>query len=275
MTVLAPDPPAQLRRPLQSLPGAGSRIEVLGSVLGASGLAWWWSAERMAGMNAGPGANPGALGWFTGVWAVMMAAMMLPSLAPMAAAVAATARRRDPRPWLGFVAGYLLVWAAAGLVAYSMFELGRGVLAYQLAWHRGGRWLAAATLAAAAAYELTPLKCRCLLRCKREISSPRSRRRTWMSSLALGLKNGSCCVGCSWALMAALFALGVMSLTWMAVIAGLVSVEKLGPSRRAVRSLSSVILLVLALGLATLPNDVPGLVVQGSPSANQAMNLMR
>ena len=51
----------------------------------------------------------------------------------------------------------------------------------------------------------------------------------------MGLRNGGWCLGCSWALMAALFALGVMSLTWMALIAALVALEKIGPWGRAAR----------------------------------------
>jgi Predicted metal-binding integral membrane protein (DUF2182) len=126
MTVLAPREPQGDPRPqAQALAAARSRIEVVGAVLAASGLAWWWTAERMAGMGAGPGTNLGALGWFIGVWVVMMAAMMLPPLAPMTATIAAVARRQDPRPWLGFLAGYMLIWAAAGIVAYGVFELGR------------------------------------------------------------------------------------------------------------------------------------------------------
>ena len=108
-----------------------------------------------------------------------------------------------------------------------------------------------------------------------EIGSPVSRRPMLTFPLALGVRKGACCVGCSWALMAALFALGVMSLTWMGLIAALVLVEKLGPWSRAARSLSAGVLLALALGFATHPNDVPGLIVPGSSSTNQSMRAMK
>jgi hypothetical protein len=65
--------------------------ELIGAFLLAAGLAWWWTVERMAGMDMGPGTGLRTLGWFAGVWVVMMAAMMLPSLAPGAAAEAARA----------------------------------------------------------------------------------------------------------------------------------------------------------------------------------------
>ncbi len=93
------------------------------AVLAAACLAWWVTADRMAGMDQGPGTNLGALGWFTGVWTVMMAAMMLPSLAPTAAAFAALVRREPSRVVL-FAGGYLLLWSAAGLVGYALFEIG-------------------------------------------------------------------------------------------------------------------------------------------------------
>jgi predicted metal-binding membrane protein len=64
--------------------------------------------------------------------------------------------------------------------------------------------------------------------------------------------------------MAALFALGVMSLTWMALIAGLVALEKIGPWGRAARVATAAVLVVLAVAILALPHDVPGLVVPGS-----------
>ena len=48
----------------------------------------------------------------------------------------------------------------------------------------------------------------------------------------MGVRHGAWCLGCCWALMVALFALGAMSLTWMAVLAALIAAEKLLPWRR-------------------------------------------
>jgi predicted metal-binding membrane protein len=225
-------------------------------------------------MDDGPGTPPGALGWFVGVWVVMMAAMMLPSLAPVAATYATAARRRDPGPWLLFAAGYLLVWAAAGLLAYALFALGKDLFAPQLAWHAAGRWLAASVLCLAAAYQLTSPKHACLLRCRTVVRSadmgdgpPGSR------GLATGIGNGAWCVGCSWALMAALFALGVMSLVWMALVAGLVSVEKLSPRPTLAMAVTAGVLAVLAVGLLAAPDAVPGLRVPGGHATTPAMRM--
>jgi predicted metal-binding membrane protein len=262
--------------PAAALAAARVQPGVVAVLLAAAGVAWWSTVRQMAGMDAGPGTELGALGWFVGVWTVMMAAMMLPSLTPTAAAYANLTRRRELSRPLLFTAGYLLVWSAAGVAAYGLFALGKSLLAADLAWHTGGRWLAAGTLAAAALYELTPLKDACLRRCR---SPLRYLRRTWREghagALAMGVRNGGWCLGCSWALMAALFALGVMSLTWMALVAVLVALQKLGPARRAATVATAALLLVLAIAILAAPHEVPGFVVPtGSPGAMHTMKTM-
>ena len=99
-----------------------------------------------------------------------------------------------------------------------------------LAWDRAGRWVAGATLVVAAVYELTPLKDVCLGKCRSPLGFLLGSWRDGRSgALRMGAKNGAWCVGCCWALMASLFALGVMSITWMAVVAGLIALEKTVP----------------------------------------------
>src|SRR5579872_1796447 len=235
-----------------------AQLGMVAALLVAAGLAWWSTAGRMAGMNAGPGSALGSVGWFTGVWATMMAAMMLPSLAPTAAVFATLVRRELSRVVL-FACGYLLVWTVAGIGAYGLFELGRGLLADPLAWHSGGRWLAAGVLALAALYELTPLKRAFLARCRSPLRFlDASWQDTRPGALVMGLRNGGWCLGCSWALMAALFALGLMSLTWMGLIAVLVALEKLGPGGRGARFATAGVLVVLATAILAVPHEVPG-----------------
>ncbi|HEX3910951.1 MAG TPA: DUF2182 domain-containing protein [Solirubrobacteraceae bacterium] len=240
------------------------------ALLVAVGLAWWLTAVRMAGMDAGPGSALGSVGWFTGVWATMM----LPSLAPTAAVFAAFVRREPSRVLL-FLGGYLLVWSAAGLGAYGLFELGSSLLAGSLAWHSGGRWLAAGVLALAALYQLTPLKRTSLSRCRSpQRSLDVSRQSTRPGALAIGLRSGGWCLGCTWALMAALFALGVMSVTWMASIAALVALEKVGPWRHAARFTTAGVLAVLAAAVLAVPHEIPGFVVPGAPASPHGMTMM-
>ncbi len=251
-----------------------SELGMVAAFLSAAALAWLWMVKHMVGMDAGPGTDLGALGWFSGVWAVMMAAMMLPSLAPTAAVYSALARREPGRVLL-FATGYLLVWSAAGVAAYGLFELGNSLFAKALVWNSGGRWLAASVLVLAALYQLTPFKGAFLLKCR---SPLRFLHATWREGLSgafvMGLRNGGWCLGCSWALMAALFALGVMSLAWMALIAGLVALEKVGPWGRAAKVATAGVLVVLAVAILSVPHDVPGFIVPGTPETTHAMKAM-
>ena len=90
----------------------------------------------------------------------------------------------------------------------------------------------------------------------------------------MGVDQGAYCVGSSWALMAALFALGVMSITWMVVIAALIVLEKVLPWRERAEAVTVVVLLALAIGVAFFPDQVPGLTVPDSMSAMHAMDSM-
>jgi len=253
-----------------------ARLGLVALLLALAAVAWWSTADRMAGMDAGPGTDLGALGWFLGVWVVMMAAMMFPSLAPTVALYARMTRRRGlDRPLL-FAGGYLLVWGTAGVGAYGLFRLGRSLFGGDLAWHASGRWFAAGVLALAALYEITPLKDVCLAKCRSPLGFLLG---TWrdgrLGALEMGSRHAGWCLGCCWALMAALFALGVMSLTWMAFIAALIALEKTVPWGRAVTWGTAGVLLALALAVVAAPDAVPGLVVpSGSDSAMHAMNAM-
>jgi predicted metal-binding membrane protein len=254
---------------------AAARVQprVILTLLLTAGLAWWLTTARMAGMDAGPGTSLGPFGWFVGVWAMMMAAMMLPSLTPTAALHASEASRRPLREAALFAVGYLLVWSVVGTVAYALFALGKSLVAAQLAWHAGGRPLAAAVLALAALYELSPAKRACLTKCRSpRLFLRRARREERLRPIEMGVRNGCWCLGCSSALMAALFALGVMSVAWMALIALLVSAQKLLPSRRVAVTATAALLLALAIGVLVAPHDVPGLVVPGH--AAHAMKAM-
>jgi predicted metal-binding membrane protein len=252
-----------------------ARLVLVALLLALAAVAWWSTADRMAGMNAGPGTDLGALGWFLGVWVVMMAAMMFPSLAPTVALYATMTRRQGLDRGLIFASGYLLVWGSAGLGAYAVFRLGRDVFGGDLAWHAGGQWFAAGILTLAAVYEITPLKDVCLAKCRSPIGfllgSWRDGRR---GALKMGSKHGGWCLGCCWALMAALFALGIMSLTWMALVAALIALEKTLPWGRAVTWGTAAVLLALAIAVVAAPHDIPGLVVPGSHSSMHAMKAM-
>jgi len=227
-------------------------------------------------MDAGPGTNPGALGFFISTWVVMMAAMMLPALTPMVLAYRAGQHERhrhgtsaNPGDTGLLLAGYLAVWAAAGLLGYALLEAGRSLDGGLFAWDRAGRFTAAGVLVAAALYQLTPSKNACLNRC-------RSRRafllEGWRDgALRIGMEHGAWCLGCCWALMAALFALGAMSVGWMALISVLIAAERLLPWRALATTGVASLLAVIAIGVAAAPARVPMLTIPHSGAAMQAM----
>jgi len=220
----------------------------------------------MSGMESMPGMGFGGLGFYVTVWVVMMAAMMLPSVAPT---VLMYDRLREGHRARGkgaaadatalFLAGYLCVWTAAGLAAYGLVELVRAIDPAFLAWDDSGRYVTGGVIVAAAIYQLTPLKQACLVKCRSPMMFLAERWRDGRGgALDLGLRHGAWCLGCCWALMAALFAVGLMSVGWMALIAAFIAGEKLLPWPLAARRTVAVLLLALGLGVALVPADVPG-----------------
>ena len=241
------------------------RLGLVAALFAIAGLGWWWTARQMRDMDQGPWTSLGALGWFLGVWVVMMAAMMFPSVAPTIALYSRMTRRRSPLSPLLFAAGYLVTWTAAGLGAFALAAILANVPGEVFAWDRVGRWVAGATLVVAAVYELTPLKDVCLGKCRSPVGFLLGAWRDgrW-GALQMGVKHGAWCLGCCWALMASLFALGAMSLTWMAFIAGLIALEKTLPWRRVATYGTAIVLLTLGVLLFAAPHAIPALTVPGT-----------
>jgi predicted metal-binding membrane protein len=237
-----------------------TRAGIGGALLALAAAAWVLTGDRMEGMDAGPGTELGGLGWFAVSWLVMMGAMMLPSLVPAALAFA-RAGQRTVGP---FVVGYLGVWTAAGLVAYLLFEAVRGLDLAVLAWDRAGRYVAVGVILGAAAYELTGTKAGCLRRCRAPQRLASEEGPGAGGGLRGGLRYGAYCVGCCVGLMAALFALGVMSLTWMAAVAAFIAAERLLPWRTSAVYGVAAALAVLAIWMAVAPGELPGLTLPGS-----------
>jgi predicted metal-binding membrane protein len=152
-----------------------------------------------------------------------------------------------------------------GLGTYLLARIGAELSGDVLAWDRAGRWVAGATLLIAAAYELTPLKDVCLGKCRTPLGFLLGNWREGLSgAVNMGVRHGAWCVGCCWALMASLFALGVMSIVWMAVVAGLIAFEKLIPSRRAATYGTAAVLIVVGALMLFAPDVVPALSIPGA-----------
>jgi predicted metal-binding membrane protein len=269
---------------LRRVPPLSSTVQ-LGLIFGLillAAIAWAMTGDRMDGMDAGPGTDLGGLGFWVTAWVVMMAAMMFPSIAPMVVMYARIeeGKRQQDRPTQAgttalFVGGYLLTWTAAGLLGYAIFEAGRALDLGFLAWDSAGPYVAGAVIVGAGIYQLTPLKDVCLRHCRSPMMFLMTR---WqpgrIGALRMGMEHGGWCVGCCWGLMAALFALGVMSIGWMVMIAALIATEKLLPWRLVANRGIAVLLVVLGLGVAFAAEDVPGLTLPDSPEAQAAMDSM-
>jgi predicted metal-binding membrane protein len=258
--------PAQDRAagPAPALAAARTQWWLVGLLFALAGLGWWSSAVRMGGMDAGPWTALGSAGWFLGVWVVMMAAMMFPSLAPTVALYARMTKERSPLSPLLFTAGYLIPWGVVGGLVVALSRSGSEIAGDVLAWDRAGRWVAGATLVLAAVYELTPLKDVCLGKCRSPLGFLLGAWREGRTgALRMGAAHGAWCVGCCWALMASLLALGVMSVAWMAFVAALIAAEKMLPWRRVATYGTAAILLALGILLLAAPEAIPGLTIPG------------
>jgi predicted metal-binding membrane protein len=198
-----------------------SRTTVL--LLGGAAVAWAVTVELTGGMMD---ADLGSLEWYFGVWVTMTAAMMLPTTVP-AAQLAQVSRAA---PTLLFAVGYLAVWAVFGLAAYGAFR------------HELDSPLAGAVVVAAGIYELTPWKQRSLHRCRSQHEPT--------SAFRSGLVHGLDCVGCSGGLMLALFAVGVMNLLGMAVVAAVIFAEKVLPHGPRLSRLVAIALIALGIWVA-------------------------
>jgi predicted metal-binding membrane protein len=169
------------------------------------------------------------------MWVVMMVAMMTPSATPLLLMVATVSRGRQqlhsPLAMAAAVlAGYLAVWTG--------FSLGATLVQWRL---QSAAWLSPAMastrpllagllLLAAGVYQFTPLKHACLVRCRTPLGFLLAEWRDGTAGgLRMGLRSGVYCVGCCWLLMALLFAVGVMNLLWVVLIAAYVLLEKVSP----------------------------------------------
>jgi len=186
------------------------------------------------------------------MWSVMMVGMMTPSATPMVLIYARVARLavRDGKPLAStawFAAGYLLSWTAFSFVATAA----QGALE-RLAWITptmvaASNEIGGIVLVAAGIYQFTTLKYSCLSRCQSPFAFVQAhggfRPGTW-NALRLGFRHGIYCVGCCWAIMLLLFAVGVMNIFWIAAISIFVLIERTIPVGRWVAGVSGALLVI-------------------------------
>jgi len=166
-------------------------------------------------------------------WQVMIAAMMLPSSLPLVRLYSRATERvpRRGRSMAAFIGGYAVVWSGFGLAAFC-FDVGIHAAVNSSAWLTDHDWwIGGSTLALAGAFQFTSLKDACLDKCRHPAQfMTRYYERGPSGGFRLGARHGAFCVGCCWALMLVMFAAGVASLVWMALLTGVMIHEKTRPA---------------------------------------------
>jgi predicted metal-binding membrane protein len=221
------------------------------------------TADGMAGMESMALGGMPAGGWsvsaliaFLAIWTVMMTAMMLPAIAPMVLIFAAAQARRAKRvavPTWMFIAGYVLVWAGAGLLVYSLAQIGADLVGRSEMSGRGmwGPVALGATLVVAGLYQFTPAKRVCLRHCRSPLAFVAQYwREGWVGALGMGIRHGLYCLGCCWALFGVLLALGMMSIAWMLLITLVVFGEKVLPHGQHTSTAIGIVLATLGVMVA-------------------------
>jgi predicted metal-binding membrane protein len=192
------------------------------------------------------------------MWAVMMIAMMTPSAAPMILMFTEINRRRQKQqvpyvPTSVFLMGYLVVWAAFSVLAAAAQWGLHAVSLLSPMMVSTSPVLGGMLLLVAGIYQWTPLKHACLSKCRSPVGFVLNEWRDgrWGAFL-MGIKHGSYCTGCCWAVMALLFVAGVMNLLWVAAIAGFILLEKVAPAGQRMGQAAGALLVaggVVLLGL--------------------------
>jgi len=223
------------------------RWVILLSLLTISALALGYTAWLATGFDMSAMMSPAFVPWSAGhfafmlaMWIVMMVGMMTPSVAPMVLLYAGIARQAAARgtpfaPAGWFASGYLLAWIGfAGVATVAQWWLeSRALIAPMMAGT--GRVAGGSMLVLAGVWQWLPAKQACLSQCSAPLAfvqrhggfAPSAR-----GSLRLGLLHGLYCIGCCWALMALLFAFGVMNLGWIAGLMVYALLERLVPHSR-------------------------------------------
>jgi predicted metal-binding membrane protein len=202
----------------------------LTATLGLALASWVVAVRQMDGMDMGVATELGSFAFFIAAWVPMMAAMMLPGAAPAVSRSLLIGGRVLAAPL--FAGSYLAVWTVIGLAVYALYQ-------------PHGTFVAGALTVAVGVYELTPLKSGCRRRCRESVRS--------------GFEFGIYCVGSSIGLMVMLLALGVMSITWMGVVAVLILAQKLLPPRASIDVPIALAIVGLGALIVVAPSSIPGL----------------
>jgi predicted metal-binding membrane protein len=266
------------RRDLSHLPPAEGRLGAVfarpkliaaACVVVLAGLGWLYLALMVAGGAGGPfqvlcsamqqSGSAGELGLIAVMWAAMGLAMMLPTAAPMIftyAEIADTAARKGERivSPLVIAAGYGTVWLGFAVAAtLAQFAFTRALL-LDASMVSASALFSGAIFVGAGAYQFSALKHACLTQCQRPFPFFFARWETTPRGVfRLGLQQGFYCLGCCWAMMLVMFAVGVMNVIWMAAIGIVMAIEKMATGRRFSHAVGAV---MIAIGLVLIATSI-------------------
>lgn len=248
-------------------PLSGQQKVILGMLLALAGAAWLALAWQGQSLEMNTTMNALTMGMsaplFLAIWVLMMVAMMFPTAAPMILAFHKLQADRSESggsfvSTLVFVAGYLLVWTLAGIAAYSGTLAAEMIAAGAALSPAAEARLGGIVLITAGFYQLTPLKDRCLSKCRRPTTFIRKSWRDGISgALHMGLLHGTYCLGCCWLLFVILFPLGIMNIFVMAIITLVVLAEKTIPWPRGVSAVVAVTLAIYGAIVIVGPEILP------------------
>lgn len=216
------------------------RFALWAMLLGVSAASWGYLFVDAWRMNHGrsccvamaKGWRAEDVGMLFVMWSVMMVAMMTPTASPMVMTFAMVQRQRAAAarvvvPTGIFLSGYLLAWIVYSVPATALqwWLHQRALLSPDMV--STSKWLGGSVLLGAGVFQFTPMKRACLKHCRSPLDFILTGWREGTGgAMVMGLRHGLSCIGCCWVLMALLFVLGVMNLTWVAAITAFVILEK-------------------------------------------------
>jgi len=244
--------PDLIPRAIQALCSPTFGLSLLGMPDGTSGLIWGVSGFALVAL----------------MWSAMALAMMLPSAAPMIltyAEIADTAARKGEAIVTPFAlaAGYTVIWLGFALAAtLAQFAFTRAALIDAGMASTSGLF-SGAIFIAAGAYQFSVLKDACLRQCQHPFPFFFTHWATTAGGVfRLGLRQGLYCLGCCWAMMMVMFAVGVMNVAWMAALGAVMTIEKLGTTRRFTYGVGAALIAIgIALVLSALAAHWPARVI--------------
>jgi len=224
----------------------------------ATGAAWYLTVLQSQIMGNMVGTMRMTLASYVLMWTLMMAAMMLPSITPLATRYNRMIISYKLIGSLSFAAGYLVVWALTGILAFFSAWLTERILILESSVQV---FIAAAIFSACGFYQFSPMKNACLKVCRAPFSLL-LKYASWRGPFRhfrVGLHHGVFCFGCCFFLMVLMFVFGVMNIAAMMVLTIVIAVEKHTAKEKILSRTVGIVCFIFAIAVFLIPGIAPGL----------------